>query len=116
MWGKTIGPPTEAPHSLRTRGGATKFAGFERDLAMPIALLRAVSNRDPCTEFVPDLVVMMAVAGSAYMALVLVVSTRTSCTESGSGNWFCVELSTPPKFRLANDTPSATYSRASGIS
>src|SRR5438876_11667438 len=100
-----MGPPTEAPNSLRTKWGAAKLDGFWRALAIPIALFLAVSNAEPCAALVPDLVVRIAVAGVANWALELSVSTLTSCTASGSGNVACAELASPPKLRLVMGAP-----------
>ena len=91
------------------------MAGFCRARAMPILLFRCVSNRDPCNWFVPDFVVMMAVAGVENCALELSVSIFTSCTASGSGNCACVEFPAPPKFRFCIGAPSWVYSSASPI-
>src|SRR5690349_15916322 len=71
--GRMTGPPTDAPNSLRTRcGGLEKLSVRER--ATPMPLLRAVSNAEPCSVLVPDLVVMMKEPGRSIFAEELLVS------------------------------------------
>ena len=71
------------PYSLRIRVGSAPKSVFAR--ALPNALLRRVSNSDPCHWLVPLLVVRMMLVGRLNFAEGALFSTRNSWIVSRPG-------------------------------